>query len=337
MKRQFSALAAALTVLIAAIVCSANVREGILTAGNRCLTVLIPSLYLYSLLASFLIRSGGIASLGRLFGKRGKLWAVVLFSQIGGYPVGAQLLHEMQKKGEISKEAERNLLCVCIGCGPAFLLGTVCSGLPRSLTCWMMLSVCLPNLLLAPLFLRELPETADFLLKKPFAVLLIESAECAASAMLGITSMVLAFAAGMGILDGMGCCSLLPVSMQSILRTALEVSCITEYLHAGGTLPVAAGLLAFGGICVHLQIAAICEGNVAWGKFLLCRIIASLLASGICTVGVKWLFRDAVAASLMQDRVVLTTGSIVPSICLLAMSVMLLREHLTQNTLGITD
>ncbi|MBQ4466020.1 MAG: hypothetical protein II916_08680 [Oscillospiraceae bacterium] len=331
MKRQWTAGIAVLLLLTAAAVFSANVREGILTAGHRCLTVLIPSLYLYSLLASFLIRSGGLAALAKPFGTRGKLWAVVLFSQVGGYPIGAQLLHEMQKNGEISKETERNLLCICIGCGPAFLLGTVCTGLPVALTCWMLLSVCLPNLLLAPLFLRELPEPAAPLVRKPFAALLTASAESAASAMLGITSMVVAFAAGMGILDGMGCLSLLPASMRSAFRAALEVSSITEFLRGGGTLPVAAGLLAFGGLCVHLQIAAICEGNVAWGKFLLCRLSASLLATGLCTIGVKWLFRDAVAASLMQERVVLTTGSIVPGVCLLAMSVMLLRGQLTQG------
>ena len=125
MKRQFSALAAALAVLIAAILFSANVREGILTAGSRCLTVLIPSLYLYSLLASFLIRSGGIAALGRLFGKRGKLWAVVLFSQIGGYPVGAGGIAALYRKRMISAQEARHAALFMVCAGPGFVISFV--------------------------------------------------------------------------------------------------------------------------------------------------------------------------------------------------------------------
>ncbi|MDE5565154.1 MAG: hypothetical protein K2I93_08345, partial [Oscillospiraceae bacterium] len=146
-KKIWIVLAAAL----AAMVWHVQVSAGVLAAGERCVRVLVPSLYLYSILAAVCTKSGLLAAKGR-----GGLAAVLLFSQFGGYPVGAQLLHGMRKNGCLTAEEERWMLCVCIGCGPGFLLGTVCSQMPLRAGLWMLLSVSLPNLLAGVLLLRKM-------------------------------------------------------------------------------------------------------------------------------------------------------------------------------------
>ena len=299
MKRQFIAGLNALVILVLAVIWNTAVRSSILTAGERCLTVLIPSLYCYSLLAAFCIRSGGLRAVSRLSGPNGLLWGILLFSQIGGYPVGAQLLHELELTGEISREQEKRLLCVCFGCGPGFLMGTVCRGFPS---------------------------------KTSFVQTFTGAAESAANAMLKVTAMVLAFAALMGIFDGMGVFALLPEKYAALVRAVLEVSCVTELPASGGSLPLAAACLAFGGICVHLQVAAIC-GAVNWVKFWLFRVLSAGMAYGICLLGVKFLFRDVVAVSVLSARPELTTGSILPGVCLLVMSVLLLRKTSPEDAL----
>ena len=288
------------------------------------MTVLLPSLYLYAMLASMLIRSGFIARLSRPLGTWGML-LIVLFSQIGGYPVGAQMLHEMCRSKAISPAQERKWLCVCMGCGPGFLFGTVCREMPPGLCAWMLLSCSLPPVLLA-IFLRDdakLPETAF----SSFSALFTQSAESAANAMLKVTAMVLAFAGCMGILEGMGFWEILPQHWESSVRSFLEVSCVTNVT----SLPFAAAALAFGGLCVHLQIAAICEGNVDWGRFWLCRGISAVMAFGICKLGTDVLLRDAVPAALQSPRPALTTGSPLPGLCLLIMSLMLLHKTKTRS------
>ena len=332
MKRQFIAGLNALVILVLAVIWNTAVRSSILTAGERCLTVLIPSLYCYSLLAAFCIRSGGLRAVSRLSGPNGLLWGILLFSQIGGYPVGAQLLHELELTGEISREQEKRLLCVCFGCGPGFLMGTVCRGFPSKLSLWVMLSVILPNLLLSPLVMRNFTEKQVIPSKTSFVQTFTGAAESAANAMLKVTAMVLAFAALMGIFDGMGVFALLPEKYAALVRAVLEVSCVTELPASGGSLPLAAACLAFGGICVHLQVAAIC-GAVNWVKFWLFRVLSAGMAYGICLLGVKFLFRDVVAVSVLSARPELTTGSILPGVCLLVMSVLLLRKTSPEDAL----
>lgn len=326
MKRQLFYGISAIAVLLAAVCVNAQVRSEVMTAGERCLTVLIPSLYFFSFLASFCIRSGGLRAISNWFGCEGMLLASLLFSQIGGYPVGAQLLHELRTSGEISARQERDLLCVCMGCGPGFLLGAVCRGVPLRLSLWLMLSVSLPNLLLY-VFVRSKAGGSSH---APSRISLVESvtasADHAASAMLKITAMVMVFAGVTGILSGLQVLSFLPEKGRDLVRTVLEVSCITEVMRGGGGFPLAAALLSFGGICVHMQAAAICEGNVNWGKLWLFRAIAAVLAYGICFAGMKWFFRGAEPAALVETHAVLTTGSVLPGACLLVMSAMLLRE-----------
>ncbi len=303
------------------------VRNSVLSAGERCLTVLIPSLYAFSFLAGLCVSAGALETVAKPLGKYGDILAILLFSQIGGYPVGAQLLHERRLRGELIAEDERRLLCVCIGCGPGFLLGTVCAGFPPKLTLWLMLSVSLPNFVFAPFLVKTVESSPKRQSLEPFAVQFTRAAEGAANAMLKVTAMVLIFAAGMGILDGVGLFALLPGSLGNLLRGVLEVSCVTGYLQSGGSLPVAAALLSFGGVCVHMQLCAICEGNVAMGRLFLTRLAAAAMSWGLCALGLQFWFRDALETSLLSTRTALTTGSPLPGLCLLLMAVLLLRKR----------
>lgn len=326
MKRQLIYGCAGLAVLLAAVMMSAQVRGEVLAAGERCLTVLIPSLYFFSFLAAFCIRSGGLRAISNLFGREGILLTSLVFAQLGGYPVGAQLLHELRLTGVISARQERDLLCVCMGCGPGFLLGTVCREVSQGMALWLMLSVSLPNLVLYAFVRSKTEQETPQPVRIPLAQSITAAAESAASAMLKITAMVMAFAGVMGILTGFGLLECLAERGKHLCRTVLEVSCVTDVLQTGGGLPLSAALLSFGGLCVHMQAAAICEGNVNWGKLWLFRAAAAVMAYGLCKIGVTWVFRETQPVILMEPHAVLTTGSILPGACLLMMSAMLLRK-----------
>ncbi|MDE6657494.1 MAG: hypothetical protein K2J88_02790, partial [Oscillospiraceae bacterium] len=77
-----------------------SVSVAILEAGKRCILILIPSLYIFSILASFSVKANLLIFLAKPFEKIFQkllhtdaiLFIIILFSQIGGYPVGAQIL-----------------------------------------------------------------------------------------------------------------------------------------------------------------------------------------------------------------------------------------------------
>lgn len=317
-------LAASVALLtVGAVVYHTQTAAGVYAAGERCLRVLLPSLYVFSILAAYSVKIGALDLLARplhhICGRyEARIVAVLLFSHVGGYPVGAQLLHTMRQEGSISAAEERRLLCVCMGCGPGFLLGTVCGKQPVGVGLWLLLSVSLPDLLLAPLVLPRKAETAPSPVRKAGVQLFTESVESAAAAMLKITAMVTAFGAVLGILDGMG------LPDVPVLRSLLEISCVTAFTAAGGSLPGAAALLAFGGICVHLQVAAICEGNVRWLPFWAFRAAAAAMAYVFAAVGMQFLGAEQVF--LPEIRPAVYGGSVLPGLCLLLMSVMLCRK-----------
>ncbi|MBR1553977.1 MAG: hypothetical protein IJ644_01125 [Oscillospiraceae bacterium] len=299
--------------------------QGILNAGERCITVILPSLYLFSILASFGVKSGFLEGLAkpfrRLGGNHAVLWMIVIFSQMGGYPVGAQLLHSMYQEGRISAEQEEKLLYSCFGCGFGFLFATVGGNIRTALLLWMMLS--LPNLLTAGIFLRRMNLVSDGNPEgKPFAVLLTESVENAASAMLKICGMILAFGAFEGILEG------ITGRIPAVIGSILEISRLSDYMKSGGSLPMAVGLLSFGGLCVHCQIVAVSENHLRWGRFWLCRILTAVSSGLLCMVSMKFLFPESVPVFLSEMQISAhSSPSAVPACCLAVMSVFVLKKY----------
>ncbi len=309
---------------------SGAAAEAVRAAGERCLCGLVPALFLYTMLAAACTKSGLIASLSRTV--RGRLAVVLVVSQLAGYPVGAQMLTEMAAAGDISREEKRRSLGICIGCGPGFLLGTVCRGMSWQAVTLMILSVSLPNAVMMLAAWHCLPRQR-LLRTTPHldARTLTGSVDAAAAAMVKITAMIVAFAGVGALLEESGLvaavCAVLPVDTEqgtACLRAIWEVSNVSGYLEDGGGLPGAAALLAFGGVCVHLQTASI-AGEMPWLRFWGCRILAAAGAWGICRAGMGFL--PTVPAFSASMPSVSVTGDPMPSVCLMLMAVILLLDR----------
>ncbi len=343
-----------LCLLMAGAVCYyQQTAAAVIAAGERCVTVIIPSLYLYSILSSLCVRTGLLRLLSkplnaasrRFFHLEGSLLVVLLFSQIAGYPVGAQLLGSLQREGQITEKQKQELLCVCFGCGPAFLMGTLCTGLGLDVRIgWVLLfSVILPNLLGGILLARRCDYRISQGAEMPFrleARHLTEAVDSGASAMWKICSMILCFGALMAILRESGIADAaaslagflpgMPRQLSEAGAALLEISCLPDFLRQGGSLPWAAALLSFGGICVHCQLAAICEGAFPWLRFWGWRLAASAASYWLCKGLLHFCRLGELSVSLAD------TGTCVPHAasqnimavwCLIFMSGMLLVRH----------
>lgn len=315
--------------LIGAVYFYESVSVSILEAGTRCIFILIPSLYIFSILASFSVKSNLLLFMAKPFQKicqkllhtDASLVIIILFSQIGGYPVGAQILHSMYQDGYISKQQEQNLLCVCMGCGFGFLLGTVGGNTKIALWLWLILS--LPNIIIGLFLIRTMQIKLNISKStKSFSQIFTESVENGALAMFKITAMILAFAGFMGVMK-----AVLP-NLNIIINSILEVSCVTEYLQQGGNLASVAGLLSFGGICVHLQISVIIENNLNFKKFWLCRIFIAGIVYIICKFSMPKIISETIPVFLDNNTApVLQSSNMIASCCLLIMSIFLIKKY----------
>lgn len=303
-----------------------QVRQAVISTGTRCLTVIVPSLYLFSILAVGCVKSGFLEWLVRPFQKFCKadlsLWGIVLFSQIGGYPIGGQLLHTLYQEQKISRQQEQDLLCVCMGCGFGFLFAVVGGSTRTALL--LLACMVLPNLLLAMWILRNCPKGSESEQKEPLSVscLITESVSSGAESMLKICSMILAFGAFMGILQGIA------GTLSPLVRSILEISNLTDYLQNGGHLPEAVALLSFGGICVQLQISAVTENHLAWVKFLLCRVVVSGLSYGLCRLMFFCIPAEKIPVFLTEYQYSVSRfPDLLPVCCLMLMSVLVLKKY----------
>ena len=241
-------------------------------AGLRlCGELLIPALLPISVLAGCLVQMGGSSPIPRpairfmeaVFSASGACASAFLLGQLGGFPLGAQLIAGLYREGRIGKAEAEQISAFCNNAGPAFLIGTagVCLGSPFAGAALLVIQ--LLATVSAGLLLRKRIGTASGRVQPPaqrlpFSQALPRAIGSSAGAMLRLTGAVVFFQAFLSCLK-----SLLPLNQLSGLARAgltgaLELSGgFSALQNAGGTLlfPLAAALVNWGGLCVHLQAA----------------------------------------------------------------------------------
>lgn len=304
--RRFKGLAAVLGLyfgMFLLIFYSGELASGIRNGIRICFDFLIPSLFLFMICSNYLIASPLRRWIARPFRFLGKfvfrlednLLAIVILSLIGGYPVGAKLLSDAVSRGELLPAQAERMLTYCVNCGPAFLIGGIGSAIFGSLQiglflCLSQIGACILLGFFQSFSFGKVPHPSSGVpqhpAKKHPAVLLVSSVQDAARALGIICSFVLAFSAFLPllrlILQQAGIHN--PVFLQGMLEVTSGCALLSE-CHPSVQILLAAFFTAFGGICVHLQIAAMLSGSgIRMRQFYLWRIPYC-----IASVGITWL------------------------------------------------
>ncbi len=290
LKRFFLMLPAAAILLLAALLLRdpAACKEGAAQGLALCGEVIIPSLFAFTACVLFLFKSGVLSCLRfadfltkRIFHLPADLFALVLFSMVGGYPIGAKLLNEATAEKRLSPENAGLLLGCTVNAGPAFILLAVGKGmlgsgkLGRVLLCSHLLAAFLLCLLIG-FFLR--PQTA----RPPKQSAPLSPADCfveavggAASALLSICAYVLFFSTLIALIRK-------PARSIPALQTLscfLEITC---GLRLTRNLPFLSFLLGFAGISVWCQVFSIGKQiRIQIGYFAAMRCLHGALSAGI--------------------------------------------------------
>ena len=315
-----------------------------------CAQILIPSLFPFMVLSSFVVNCGISGILSRFlapvtksfFRLPGSAGVTILLSMFGGYPVGARGIRTLLDRGLITREEGARMLCFAVGAGPAFVIFAVGCSLLHDVTMGIILfaAQAVTQLILgfASRFLCKndtyKQNTPDKVKPMPLASAFVQSCADGVLGMLNLCGMVVLFSSLMGILQSGGAqsmfenlltgCGVSKAAATSILPILFEVTggC-NRAANAGASYELMAFAIGWGGLCVHFQVySAVGELPVKRLLFTLFRVLQGALCAGI-TYGILLFYHPepvADAFSNVQKSVSTASSStIAGSIALIVM------------------
>ena len=266
--------------------------NGLLLCGD----VVIPSLFPFTVLALFLFKCGFTDYIERALNKianiifriSGRNLTIFFISFIGGFPVGARLIEEEYKSGNIDKNLGENMLSYCVNSGPAFIVIGVGSTILRSRELGLLLffSNLLASFLLA--FILRFKNKKIFTTtntrkeNQPTSDLFVESTSMACTSIISICAFVILFSTLIEVIKAVP----IPDVIKNIFSSLLEVTNGT--IICGKNIYVIAFLLGFAGICVHFQILSLTKSlKPNYLKFLIFRCIHGIITAIILFILLK--------------------------------------------------
>lgn len=265
--------------------------QGVKKGIDLCVYTLIPSMYPFMFLSSFIVSSGLSQKSERLFSfftekvfkLPGVCGSAILLSMIGGLPVGGRMTGEMYDKGYITKEQGQRLLMFCINPGPAFVITSVGYYMLGSKNAGIILfvSLVLSSLTVGLLTRFAFPADEVFIKKSrkesqsDFQSSVVSSVTESGRGMLTVCAWVILFSCIGELVD------LFPLSdgMKIFVNSILEMTTGCERAASFQPMPIIAGIIGFSGICAHMQIMpSVMKVRLKLKYFILGRIINSALA-----------------------------------------------------------
>lgn len=318
-------------------ICSEGVRSGILLAAET----VVPSLFPFMTVASFLLRSGLGEAAGKPFDKvceklfrlPGVLAPVIIMSQIGGFPIGAKMTYELLKKNAITENEAQRACLFCINAGPAFVIGTVGSEMLGSVKAGVLLYISTVSAsFFTGIFSMALYDKAEeekgkseipFTLCDPVGAF-VRSVGDATNDVIKICAWVVIFKT---VCDGL---STLPIPPGAALffEFILEVTNGCRAAAGKAPIPALAAIISFGGLSVHCQIMSYLRyTKLKMRYFYTARAVCASFSAIICMELLK-VFPCEVSVFATDSSVTPAAYSVsVPALAaLLIMSVLLILE-----------
>jgi sporulation integral membrane protein YlbJ len=262
---------------------------------------------------------------------------IFLAAAFSGYPVGARLAAELYQTGRLSETDAQTIVRFTSVSGPVFITGAVAAGmlgLPEAgiyLAATHYLGALLTGVVFG-LFRRRRTERAtpqrlsfrEALVRfredaekcPPVGALMADGVDKAMSLMLRIGGYIVLFSVIMELLSVTGILELITMLYSPLARLAGVDRPIVSAGILGGVeattgcakaaalaaplslkLPLIASIIAFGGLCIHMQTHAVCaKAGLKPKGFTLAKTLHGALSAALCALAFK-LFPLAAAAS----------------------------------------
>lgn len=242
-----------------------NAGAGVSKGIDICVGTLVPSMFPFLFVTSFLTLSGLCqksekvfsAVTKKLFALPGTCGSVIIFSMLGGFPVGARMTVDLYKNGYITIEQSQRMILFCVNPGPAFVITGVGYYMLNSEKAGIILyfSVVLSSVIIGILtrFIFDKTDYIDVVSSDNgcnYTDALIKSVSDSFNGMLSICAWVILFSCVNELLK------LIPMNtdIRLFLNCILEVTNGCESASDSLPLPIISGILGFAGLCVSLQL-----------------------------------------------------------------------------------
>lgn len=291
------------------IICNSTASsQGIINALEYSARFLIPSLFPFMVISSFIIRSGMSDFMGRIFSPvtkalfrlPGSAASAFFLSFIGGYPVGAKCVRLLYDEKKISGAQAEQMMMFCVCSGPAFLItgvGTLMLGNTQTGVI-LYASQVISGMILGIISRLMYTEKDDIKERNPNTenkngVIndFILSCSDGAGAIIQLTALVTIFSMFISVFEQTGIPDLLCHFLRMLgleypesdcaFNIILEVTGACKKICSGGCpLWLLAFASGFGGLCVHFQIFSVL-GDIKINKikFLAFRFVNACLSS----------------------------------------------------------
>lgn len=321
---------------------SSVISESIRSSLTLCVNTVIPSLFCFMVLTSFLsaTKLGKLLSiplfpLTKLLCLPANCGSVLLMSFLGGYPLGIKMLRDSWEQGKMDEKLLKRFTLFCVCPAPSFVIITVgCRFLNNQASGFLLYGAqVLAALFLAlvssvPVAAQSKKELYRFLQPThypSYSSALVNAVVFSSQTLLAMCSYVVLF----GVFSTLLAQSPLPEAMVSLLSAFLEITggCIQlKELSVPYLLSIFSFFLSFGGLSVLFQLKHIlgdCPCSISWLFF---GRICHGLCSAILTFIFSQCFPQAISAFTANDNPIPLSEPSTPLLsgCLIGMILILL-------------
>ena len=262
----------------------AAASEGI----QLCLKTLIPSVFRFIVIGGFLC-----AAISTMRCPLLEKWLKIPLCSFGyfltglicGYPVGAKVLQNAYRSGQIDRASASRMCCFCNNAGPAFIIGvlsSVFSSWQTGLIIWLIqiLSAIITGILLPN------STVTDYRVQNTSEINMHLQMKQTLSAVASICGWVILFRVILSYMD-IWIMPSMPKLAQSLLTGFLELAnglCMLPLIESNAVRLIAAtAMLSFGGMCVYFQTKSVAPELVG-AHYIPCKILQSMIAINLSMV-----------------------------------------------------
>lgn len=280
------------------IVMSDTAAGAVASALRICVSTVIPSLFPFLVLASYITASGAADTMGRffrkpfriLFGINGELVTAFIIGIISGYPAGAMTAAALVQNNKCDADSASRALAFCSNTGPAFLIGGIGAGLLGDRRIGIILYIAeIISAVICGILMRKRntphesqSKKQDFS-EKSNAGAFVRSVSSAAVSMLNICAFIVFFAVISEFLQLLLTHTVnIPLSVRAIIISAAEITAGVRCASEAGAVSAAlisAFAVGWSGFSVLFQTSAVTDGC---GISLRYYIPGKIFQSAIC-------------------------------------------------------
>ncbi len=275
---------------VAFVLFSEETSDSIIKSISVCINVIIPSMFIYMVLSSYIISSSLYKTifkipynlLNRIIRLDEHLFSMFCLSLIGGYPVGIKLMRETiaQNKNFPAIAEKASAFCYCIS--PTFAITMIGINLYNSAEIGLLVYIAnvITNVIMAIIYSRI------YNLKKNYNQCeyngnLICSITSSSSSLFKICAVIIIFNAVITAAET--ALTTFGINTPIIIKSIFEISNVLNFKNPDiALLPVISAIASTGGICVLFQSYSLADNSFNLKHFIFARLPSALI-SGIIT------------------------------------------------------